>query len=117
MIAPRRRSAWRRLTDPVIRARAIEVRYQRGGELAVRGVNIDLRAGAGLLIPSMGLFLKTLVGVIAIAPSMSNPPSSAAGAWAAEADRRELVDRDDPRLEEERLLLRFAMRTRSGLGG
>lgn len=38
------------MADPVIRARAIEVRYQRGGELAVRGVNIDLHAGAGLLI-------------------------------------------------------------------
>ncbi len=34
----------------MIRARAIEVRYQRGGTLAVSGVNIDLRAGAGLLI-------------------------------------------------------------------
>ena len=34
----------------VIRARAIEVRYQRGGALAVNGVNIDLRRGAGLLI-------------------------------------------------------------------
>ena len=34
----------------VIRARAIEVRYQRGGELAVSGVNLDLRAGTGLLI-------------------------------------------------------------------
>lgn len=34
----------------VIRARAIEVRYQRGGALAVNGVNIDLRCGAGLLI-------------------------------------------------------------------
>jgi ABC-2 type transport system ATP-binding protein len=34
----------------VIRARAIEVRYQRGGALAVSGVNLDLRAGAGLLI-------------------------------------------------------------------
>ena len=34
----------------VIRARAIEVRYQRGGALAVAGVNIDLRPGAGLLI-------------------------------------------------------------------
>lgn len=36
--------------DVVIRARAIEVRYQRGGTLAVSGVNIDLRAGAGLLV-------------------------------------------------------------------
>ncbi len=34
----------------MIRARAIEVRYQRGGALAVAGVNIDLRPGAGLLI-------------------------------------------------------------------
>ncbi|MBU6362679.1 MAG: ATP-binding cassette domain-containing protein [Acidobacteria bacterium] len=34
----------------MIRARAIEVRYQRGGALAVSGVNLDLRAGAGLLI-------------------------------------------------------------------
>jgi ABC-2 type transport system ATP-binding protein len=34
----------------VIRARAIEVRYQRGGTLAVSGVNLDLRAGAGLLV-------------------------------------------------------------------
>ena len=34
----------------VIRARAIEVRYQRGGALAVSGVNLDLRAGSGLLI-------------------------------------------------------------------
>ena len=34
----------------VIRARAIEVRYQRGGELAVSGVNLDLREGTGLLI-------------------------------------------------------------------
>ena len=34
----------------VIRARAIEVRYQRGGALAVGGVNIDLSAGSGLLI-------------------------------------------------------------------
>lgn len=36
--------------DVVIRARAIEVRYQRGGALAVAGVNLDLRRGAGLLI-------------------------------------------------------------------
>lgn len=34
----------------MIRARAIEVRYQRGGALAVSGVNLDLRAGSGLLI-------------------------------------------------------------------
>lgn len=34
----------------MIRARAIEVRYQRGGALAVAGVNIDLRPGAGLLL-------------------------------------------------------------------
>ncbi len=33
-----------------MRARAIEVRYQRGGVLAVSGVTIDLRPGAGLLI-------------------------------------------------------------------
>ncbi len=38
------------MAEAVIRARAIEVRYQRGGALAVAGVNIDLRAGAGLLI-------------------------------------------------------------------
>jgi ABC-2 type transport system ATP-binding protein len=38
------------LADAVIRARAIEVRYQRGGALAVAGVNIDLRGGAGLLV-------------------------------------------------------------------
>lgn len=50
MTARRRPSAWRSLADAVIRARAIEVRYQRGGALAVAGVNIDLRPGAGLLI-------------------------------------------------------------------
>ncbi len=38
------------MADAVIRARAIEVRYQRGGALAVAGVNIDLRGGAGLLV-------------------------------------------------------------------
>jgi len=36
--------------EMVIRARAIDVRYQRGGVFAVSGVNIDLRAGRGLLI-------------------------------------------------------------------
>ncbi len=33
-----------------IRARGIEVRYQRGGVLAVSGVSLDLAAGEGLLI-------------------------------------------------------------------
>ncbi len=38
------------MPDTVVRARAIQVRYRRGGALAVSGVNLDLRAGAGLLI-------------------------------------------------------------------
>lgn len=48
--ARRKPSAWRRLAEEVVRARAVSVRYQRGGALAVSGVDIDLRAGEGLLV-------------------------------------------------------------------